>query len=59
VAKDSYPLARIQAKASLVAMGRHPKKEVKMETEEEAVKEEAEGETKEAVIEVSKEEIQK
>jgi hypothetical protein len=26
VAKDDYPLARIQAKASLIAMGRGPKK---------------------------------
>jgi HEAT repeat protein len=26
VARDDYPLARIQAKASLVAMGRGPKK---------------------------------
>ncbi|MFZ1316620.1 MAG: hypothetical protein WAR75_10225, partial [Methanothrix sp.] len=26
VAKDDYPLARIQAKASLVAMGKGPKK---------------------------------
>ena len=31
VAKDEYPLARIQAKASLVAMGRGPKKEKKAE----------------------------
>jgi hypothetical protein len=31
VAKDNYPLARIQAKASLVAMGKGPKKEVKKE----------------------------
>lgn len=59
VAKDSYPLARIQAKASLVAMGRRPKKEAKMEeTTEEAAKEEAEGETKEGAKEGSKEEIQ-
>jgi HEAT repeat protein len=29
VAKDDYPLARIQAKASLVAMGRGPKKEAR------------------------------
>jgi len=58
VAKDSYPLARIQAKASLVAMGRRPKQEVKMETKEEAAKEEAEGETKEGAKEGSKEESQ-
>ncbi len=31
VAKDDYPLARIQAKASLVAMGRGPKKSKKEE----------------------------
>ena len=31
VAKDDYPLARVQAKASLMAMGRGPKKEVKKE----------------------------
>jgi len=31
VAKDEYPLARIQAKASLVALGRGPKKEKKEE----------------------------
>jgi hypothetical protein len=31
VAKDDYPLARIQAKASLVAMGKGPKKEAKKE----------------------------
>jgi HEAT repeat protein len=29
VAKDDYPLARIQAKASLVAMGRGPKQQPK------------------------------
>ena len=29
VAKDEYPLARVQAKASLIAMGRGPKKEEK------------------------------
>jgi len=35
VAKDDYPLARIQAKASLVAMGRGPKKEArKVEVED-------------------------
>ena len=39
VAKDDYPLARIQAKASLVAMGKRPKIEAKkVDTEE--VKEE-------------------
>ena len=31
VAKDDYPLARVQAKASLMAMGRGPKREVKKE----------------------------
>jgi hypothetical protein len=35
VAKDDYPLARIQAKASLVALGRGPKKEArKVEVED-------------------------
>jgi HEAT repeat protein len=35
VAKDDYPLARIQAKASLVAMGRGPKKDArKVEVED-------------------------
>ena len=35
MAKDDYPLARIQAKASLVAMGKRPKIEAKkMETED-------------------------
>jgi hypothetical protein len=37
VAKDDYPLARIQAKASLVAMGKGPKKEArKIEIEDAA-----------------------
>jgi hypothetical protein len=37
VAKDDYPLARIQAKASLVAMGKGPKKEArKIEVEDAA-----------------------
>jgi HEAT repeat protein len=36
VAKDDYPLARIQAKASLVAMGKGPKKQAKKEEPEEA-----------------------
>ena len=40
VAKDDYPLARVQAKASLMAMGRGPKKEVK---KEEPKEEEVEG----------------
>jgi hypothetical protein len=35
VAKDDYPLARVQAKASLMAMGRGPKKEVKKEEQKE------------------------
>jgi hypothetical protein len=39
VAKDDYPLARIQAKASLVAMGKRPKIEAK-KVEIEDVKEE-------------------
>jgi hypothetical protein len=39
VAKDDYPLARIQAKASLVAMGKRPKIEAK-KAETEEVKEE-------------------
>jgi len=34
VAKDDYPLARIQAKASLVAMGKGPKKQAKKEEPE-------------------------
>jgi hypothetical protein len=42
VAKDEYPLARIQAKASLVAMGRIPKKE---EAEEPTKTEEDKGGT--------------
>jgi len=40
VAKDDFPLARIQAKASLVALGRGPKREAKVEATE-APKEEA------------------
>ena len=43
VAKDDYPLARVQAKASLMAMGRGPKKEVK---KEEPKEEEVEGKEK-------------
>jgi len=39
VAKDDYPLARIQAKASLMAMGRGPKKEAKKEEPNEEKKE--------------------
>jgi len=39
VAKDDYPLARIQAKASLTAMGRGPKKEAKKEEPNEEKKE--------------------
>lgn len=35
VAKDDYPLARIQAKASLVALGKGPKKEKKAEAKAE------------------------
>jgi hypothetical protein len=41
VAKDDYPLARVQAKASLMTMGRGPKKEVK---KEELKEEKVEGE---------------
>jgi HEAT repeat protein len=52
VAKDDYPLARIQAKASLVAMGRGPKKEARKVEVEEAKPEEA----KPAEPEVAKEE---
>ena len=37
VAKDDYPLARVQAKASLMAMGRGPKKEVKKEEPKEEI----------------------
>ncbi len=40
VAKDDYPLARIQAKASLLAMGRGPKAEAKKEEAKAEVKEE-------------------
>ncbi|MCX6668437.1 MAG: HEAT repeat domain-containing protein [Methanothrix sp.] len=40
VARDDYPLARIQAKASLLAMGRGPKKEAQKEEAKEEVKEE-------------------
>jgi HEAT repeat protein len=39
VAKDDYPLARIQAKASLMAMGKGPKKEAKKEEPNEEKKE--------------------
>jgi hypothetical protein len=35
VAKDDYPLARIQAKASLMAMGRGPKQQAKKDEPEE------------------------
>ena len=51
VARGDYPLARIQAKASLVAMGKGPKKQAK--------KEEPEGPKEEPVApkEVPKEEI--
>lgn len=51
VARDSYPLARIQAKASLIALGRRPMKEAKAEAKEEAAQEEAEGETREGAKE--------
>lgn len=40
VAKDDYPLARIQAKASLVVLGRGPKKAAKTEAPAEGPKEE-------------------
>jgi len=39
VAKDDYPLARIQAKASLMAIGKGPKKEAKKEEPNEEKKE--------------------
>jgi HEAT repeat protein len=39
VAKDDYPLARIQAKASLMAMGKGPKKEANKEEPNEEKKE--------------------
>jgi hypothetical protein len=41
VAKDDYPLARIQAKASLMAMGKGPKPQAKKD-EPEGPKEEPE-----------------
>ncbi len=59
VAKDDYPLARIQAKASLVAMGKRPKKETKtVATEEpkEEAKEEVAAEAKAESSEPAKEE---
>jgi len=59
VAKDDYPLARIQAKASLVAMGKRPKKEIKtLATEEpkEEAKEEVAAEAKAESSEPAKEE---
>ncbi|MDD1761259.1 MAG: HEAT repeat domain-containing protein [Methanothrix sp.] len=40
VAKDEYPLARIQAKASLLTMGRGPKKQAKPEQPDEPKPEE-------------------
>jgi hypothetical protein len=42
VTKDDYPLARIQAKASLVAMGKRPKIEPKKAETEDAKEEKAE-----------------
>jgi hypothetical protein len=42
VTKDDYPLARIQAKASLVAMGKRPKIEAKKAETEDAKEEKAE-----------------
>ena len=42
VAKDDYPLARIQAKASLVTMGKGPRKQAKKEEPEEATEEKTE-----------------
>jgi hypothetical protein len=57
VAKGDYPLARIQAKASLVAMGKGPKKEARKVEVEEAKPEEAKPEeAKPAEPEVAKEE---
>jgi hypothetical protein len=56
VAKDEYPLARIQAKASLLAMGRGPKKQAKAEEakSEEIKAEEPEGPKKEDADTVEK-----
>ncbi len=55
VAKDDYPLARIQAKASLVVLGKGPKKEVRKVEVEEAKPAEPE-EAKKAEPEETKEE---
>jgi HEAT repeat protein len=55
VARDDYPLARIQAKASLVAMGRGPKKEARKEATE-IPKEETIEEAKEEASEAPNEE---
>jgi HEAT repeat protein len=55
VAKDDYPLARIQAKASLVVLGRGPKKEAKKEAAEE-LKEEPKEEVKAENAEAANEE---
>jgi HEAT repeat protein len=46
VAKDEYPLARIQAKASLIAFGRGPKKEAKPAETEATAAEDAKPEEK-------------
>jgi hypothetical protein len=43
VAKDDYPLARVQAKASLMAMGRGPQKEAKKKEMKEQNEEKIEG----------------
>ena len=43
VAKDDYPLARVQAKASLMAMGRGPQKEAKKKEMKEQKEEKVEG----------------
>lgn len=55
VAKDDYPLARIQAKASLVALGRGPKREARIEATE-APEEAPSEEVKEEASEAAKEE---
>ncbi|HNX39310.1 MAG TPA: HEAT repeat domain-containing protein [Methanothrix sp.] len=56
VAQDDYPLARIQAKASLVAMGRGPKKARKEEPEAQEAKPEQEAAAQEPVAEEKKSE---
>lgn len=55
VAKDDYPLARIQAKASLVAMGRGPKKEARKVDVDDAKPAEPEEAKKAEPVEVKEE----